>query len=276
MLAEAVAAVLIPRMSELQAQDNRSEIIRLTMRATQKLAFFYFPIYVFLTVTAQTFITTLFTENYAESVPIFRINLILLPVYIWITDPIVRAYKELGKLLLIARVFILATLFGALYFGIQNFGLRGMIAIVVATAIVDRFVSSVLVFKKLNVSAGDLPHLKTIGKTAAASLIAGFFTYLFYRQCGEAISAFAANLARAVFAAPKQSLTDFISGVTVLAFSALLFVPVYLGAANFFGVVESEEKKKIKSLLFGRLTRRDLKNGNEKSASERDTLTADV
>ena len=43
MLSESVTSVLIPRMSELQARDDKPEMIRLTVRAMQKLAFFYFP-----------------------------------------------------------------------------------------------------------------------------------------------------------------------------------------------------------------------------------------
>ena len=83
----------------MQAKDEKREMIRLTARAMQKLSFFYFPIYVFLLITAQTFIITLFTQNYLASVPIFLINLTLLPFDIWVTDPIVRAYKELGRFL---------------------------------------------------------------------------------------------------------------------------------------------------------------------------------
>src|SRR5207237_634664 len=100
MISESVTSVLIPRTSKLQSENDKPEMIRLTTRAMQKLAFFYFPIYVFLLITAQTFITTLFTRNYAASVSIFLINITLMPFYIWVVDPIVRSYKELGRFLL--------------------------------------------------------------------------------------------------------------------------------------------------------------------------------
>lgn len=93
MLSESVTSVLIPRMSKLQAENDKPEMIRLTARIMEKLAFFYFPIYLFLIITAQTFIVTLFTRNYAASVPIFVINLTLMPFYIWVVDPIVRSYQ---------------------------------------------------------------------------------------------------------------------------------------------------------------------------------------
>jgi O-antigen/teichoic acid export membrane protein len=103
MLGESAGTVLILRMSELQAQGKTREIVTLAARAMQKLSFFYFPAYVFLFITASVFITTLFTDEYAASVPIFLVNLTLLPFDIWITDPIVRAYKELGSFLIILR-----------------------------------------------------------------------------------------------------------------------------------------------------------------------------
>ena len=249
MLAESVTSVLIPRMSELQARNDTREIIRLTLRATQKLAFFYFPIYIFLVITAQTFITTLFTRNYLASVPIFLINLTLLPFYISVTDPIVRAYQELGKILLTLRVLILVALVAALYYGIQNFDLRGMIAIVVVTALVEKFIFTFVVFKKLDVKKGDLFLLKDVGKTAAASLTAGFFTFLFYWRFNEIIFAWGANLTQAIFAEPKAGITDFIAGSIVLGFSALIFAPVYLLTANYFGIIENGEKEKIVSVV---------------------------
>ncbi|MBK8302180.1 MAG: oligosaccharide flippase family protein [Chloracidobacterium sp.] len=96
-------------------------MIRLTARAMQKLAFFYFPVYVFLMITANTFIITLFTSEYQASASILVINLTLLPFSILITDPIVRSFKELGRLFLLVRVVVLASMIGVLYYGLGYF-----------------------------------------------------------------------------------------------------------------------------------------------------------
>ncbi|MGB2751019.1 MAG: oligosaccharide flippase family protein, partial [Pyrinomonadaceae bacterium] len=125
MLAESVTSVLIPRMNALQQAGDRNEMIRLTARAMQKLAFFYFPIYVFLMITANTFIITLFTKEYQASASVFIINLTLLPFSILITDPIVRSFKELGRLFLLVRVVVLTLMIGVLYYGLGYFGLTG-------------------------------------------------------------------------------------------------------------------------------------------------------
>ena len=254
MLMESVTAVMIPRMSQLQAQDDKAEMIRLSTRIMQKLAFFYFPIYIFLTITAEAFVTTLFTHNYAASVPIFLINITLLPFYILANDSIIRAYKELGRFFLIVRVFIFIALISALYFGIRHFDLRGMIAIVVVTVIAERLISSAVVIKKLGAGRRDLPLLKDVGKTALASLFAGFFTYIFYREFHQRIFDWGAESVKASFAAPKDSVVDFFAGSLVLAASALVFAPLYLFAANFFGIIETEEKEKIRTILNSRLS----------------------
>lgn len=242
MLSESVTSVLIPRMSRLQAANDKREMIRLTVRAMQKLAFFYFPIYAFLIITAQTFVVTLFTRNYAASVPVFVINLTLLPFLIWVLDPVVRSYKELGKFLLVLRVFILIALVAALYFGIQNFGLRGMIGTVVVATIVEKFISSIAVLRKLEVKPADASLLKGIGKTAVCAILAGALTFLFYTATRETIAAFGAGLAQNVFGFSKISLVDFVSGTLVLGICFLIFAPVYLLSANYFGVLDEEDK----------------------------------
>ena len=249
MLSESVTSVLIPRMSRLQAANDKREMIRLTVRAMGKLAFFYFPIYAFLIVTAQTFVVTLFTRNYAASVPVFIINLTLLPFLIWVLDPVVRAYQELGKFLLTLRIFILIALVAALYFGIQNFDLRGMIAIVVVTTIIEKFISSIAVLRKLEVRAADISLLKGIGKTAVCAALAGLTTYLFYTAAHAQIAAFGVGLAQNVFGFSKISFVDFVSGVLVLSVCFLIFAPVYLLSANYFGIIDETEKNFFKGIF---------------------------
>ncbi len=249
MISESVTSVLIPRMSKLQAENDKREMIRLTTRAMQKLAFFYFPIYIFLLITAQTFIITLFTRNYAASVPIFLINITLMPFYIWVVDPIVRSYKELGRFLLTLRIFIFIALVSALYFGIQNFDLRGMIAIVVATTITEKIISSFAVLRKLEVKPADVYLLKDIAKTAVCALLAGILTFLFYWQSSAMIAAFSADFAQNVLGFSKTSVIDFVSGALILSLCLIIFVPIYLFSANFFGIIDDDEKHFISGKL---------------------------
>ena len=249
MLAESTTAVLIPRMSELQAQGNKREMIVLTTRTMQKLSFFYFPAYAFLLVTANVFVITLFTKDFAASTPIFIINLTLLPFDIWVVDPIVRAYKEFGRLLLVLRVLILIGMVAALSFGIQHFDLRGMIAIVLVISLLERFISSYLIARKLKVTSADWKLLGGVWKTALVSAVAGIVTLLVYRQITAPSYAWVAEIAEQIFAAPKQNLIDFFSGTLILGISMLIFAPVYLLGMNYLGMIDDGEKQIFKNLL---------------------------
>jgi len=180
MLTESVTSVLIPRMSALQLAGDREEMIRITARAMQKLAFFFFPVYAFLLVTAPTFITTLFTEKYAASVPIFMINLTLLPTAVMVNDPIIRAHSELGRRFLVTRMTILAALVSVLYFGFDRLGMTGMIGVAVAALLTERVVAATMVGRSLGVRVSHLTLFKDLGKTAIAAGFAGVVTYFLY------------------------------------------------------------------------------------------------
>jgi O-antigen/teichoic acid export membrane protein len=249
MLSESVISVMIPRMTELQIDDDKPEMIRLTARAMQKLAFFYFPIYVFLFITAETFVVTLFTHNYLGSVPVFLINITLLPLQIIITDPVVRAYKELGRFLLILRIFILIALVATLYFGIWHFGLSGIIAIVVVVSFVEKLIAETVIIRKLGAGRKDLRLLKDVGKTTFVSLIAGGATYFVYYGIKDYVFNLGEKIASSVFAAPKLSINDFIGGGLTLAICALIFAAIYLTGTFYFNVIEDTEKQLIKNVF---------------------------
>ena len=249
MLSESVTSVLIPRMNALQLVGDRDEMIRLTARAMQKLAFFYFPIYVFLFVTAQTFIITLFTRTYEQSASIFIINLTILPFSILITDPIVRSYKELGRLFLLTRVLVLVGLVSVLFYGLEQFGLTGMITAAVGAILVEKFIAETMVIRKLGLGVQHLPLLKNVLKTAIISLAAGVITYLVYVNVKEYLLVVGENFAEEMFSTHRLATLNFFGGSLVLLISGLIYVPIYLFAANLWGVIEEEEKQSVRNIL---------------------------
>lgn len=250
MLVESTGAVLISRMSNFQAKNDKRGIVDLTVRAMQKLSFFYFPAYAFMLLTSYTFITTLYTDKYSASVSIFVINLTLLPFDIWVIDPIIRAYKEFGKFLLVLRGFILIALVTALWFGIQSFDLQGMITIVVVASFAERIITTSVLLRKLEVKWNDLHLLKGIGKTAFVSAVAGSITYIAYLQFREIVPVFSDNILQYLFWVPKQSIVDFMVGSAILGFSFLIFAPIYLLGMNFLGLIEDDEKNLVYKVLY--------------------------
>lgn len=179
-LAESVGAVLIPTVSRLQANDDKREILETSARVARKLALVYFPLYAFLLVVADTFIITLFTDKFAASVPIFRLNITLLPFAILVLDPIARAYKEIGYYLLKMRVVLFVFMTAALWAATANGNLLSINAVVVSFALIERFLSAAKTVRTINAKKTDWLLLVPILKIAAAAFFAGAATLIFY------------------------------------------------------------------------------------------------
>lgn len=248
MLAESVTAVLIPRMNALHGDNDRDEMVRLKARAMQKLSLVYFPVYVFLLITANTFITTLFTQKYAASASVFVVNITLLPFSVLITDPIVRSYKELGRVFLLTRSIIVAALVSCLYFMLDDISMTGMIGLAVAAVIVDKLIAEAMVIRKLHLGVKDIHLLANVGKTAVASILAGIATYLFYANFHAGLFAASEGFLSNTVGIGKAGIVNFVSGGFVLAASALVFAPIYLVCANFLGLIEDDEKNAFRQI----------------------------
>jgi O-antigen/teichoic acid export membrane protein len=249
MLSESVTSVLIPRMNALQLAGDRDEMIRLTARAMQKLAFFYFPIYVFLLITAKTFIITLFTHKYEASASIFVINLTLLPFSILITDPVVRSFKELGRLFLLTRMLVLTALVAVLYFGLGRFSMTGMITAAVSAIILEKLIAETMVIRKLGLGLQHVGLLGPVIKTSFASIAAGSVTYLVYLNMVDRLVYMGEHFVTDTLAVRQTGLLDFAGGALVLAISALVFLPIYLLVANLLGVIEDDEKGRLAQII---------------------------
>jgi O-antigen/teichoic acid export membrane protein len=236
-LYESISSVVIPRMSQLQEEGKKREMLLISVSAMQKLALVYFPLFFFLIIVAEEFITTLFTQAYAASVPIFRVNLLLLPFFCVIVDPVGRAFAEVGKFLLKARAILFAGLLLALWFGIQRFDLTGIIAIVVSAVLLEKVVSVWKAFQMLEVRREDIYLLRNLAKTAIASAVAGTALLMFYLAIRTPLLALCIDVwQNALSSLGSQKAADFLGGCTFLGICFLFYASVYLALANYFGV----------------------------------------
>ncbi len=226
-LLESVGSVMIPRVSVLQQQGDRHEVIRLTARAMRKMAAVLFPAYAFLFVTGREFISFLFTEQYAASVPIFLVNLTIVPFSVLVLDPILRAYAEHRYFLLKLRPALIVILFAALWYGTARFGLLGAITAVVCVTIAERLLTAFKVARIIGLTRGDLALFTDVCKLAAAAAAAGL---------GAAALRFVLL--------PSHPLT-------VLAACGICFALIFLLAVWLFGIVTDSELR----LIHGRAVR---------------------
>jgi hypothetical protein len=172
-----------------------------------------------------------------------------LPVSILITDPIVRSYKELGRMFLLTRILVLFSLIAVLYYGLGYFGLQGMIGAAVGAILLEKAITETLVLRKLGVGVKHLPLLKNVAKTAAVSVLAGIVTYFVYTNVHEYLLNLGEHFAEEAFGTERLATLNFVGGSLVLAISALAFAPVYLIAANLWGLIEESEKQSGRNLI---------------------------
>ena len=78
---ESINAALLSRVSYLQREGGRKEILRLSIQVMRKLALVYWPLYALLMVVANEFVLVLYTKRFIYSVPLLRMNLTLLPIH---------------------------------------------------------------------------------------------------------------------------------------------------------------------------------------------------
>ena len=172
-LRESVSSVILPRISHLQEQGMEREILVLVANATRKLAAVILPVFVVLMVIGREFLTVMFTSAYAESWPIFAINLLLLPLSLIEVDAVVRAYHRYRFFLLKLQIALSVFMVFSLWYAVSRFGLIGAVSVVVIINLLLRVVLAAKFIRVLEVKISDLMLFKDVGKLMLASTVGG-------------------------------------------------------------------------------------------------------
>lgn len=249
MLAESINSVLIPRMSELAKNEDHAEIKRLLGRATHKLGFVYVPLAVFLGILANTFVVTLFTESYSAATPIFMTNLVLLPFYSFSVDAVTRAFKDLGRRLLILRAVLSVTLIALLAIKGTSFGLQGIIVAVVAVLLTERLVMMFFTARRVGMVRADLSHFFPIVKIAVISILSAVVTLAAKSVIGGNVRSVAHDVFVSASSTDNVLLVEFLTGAAVLGSMGLIFATVYVAGAYYWGLFDRSERILLDKVL---------------------------
>lgn len=219
MLAESAGALVIPRVSALQAENRLREIAESTARMVRKLAAVYFAFFAYLAVFGREFIELLFTERYLASWPVFAVNLLLIPLALFAAgcDPVLRAFAEHRYYFLRVRVALVVVLVAALWAFTSRLGLAGTIGLVVAVTAVERVVTAAKVWRMLELGWRDLALFGDVARLAAAAAASG------------------------LVAAVARGALDGAPPAVVLASGGLVFGLAYAGAVFVSGVATPGE-----------------------------------
>jgi O-antigen/teichoic acid export membrane protein len=215
-LRESATAVLLPRINQLETENNRLEILHLVAKAARKLALVYFALAGFLLVAGREVVVLLFTEQYAASWPIFAISVLALPLNAIVLDPVTRAHGE-RFFFLRMRLVVLGAITLILWTSAARLGLAGTIAVVVGASYCTWGIGLYRMIRLLEVRRADLALFRHVGWIAAATAAGGV----------------AAAMARTVLLGRPEWM--------VIAGAGVAFAVVYLTGVKLSGVVATEE-----------------------------------
>ena len=215
-LRESAGAVILPRINQLESENNRREIVQLVANASRRLALVYLPLFAFLMVAGRQVVEFLFTTRYAESWPIFAVSLLPLPLSVLVLDPVVRAHEE-RFFFLGLRIVVLAVVVAILWTSAHSLGLVGVISVVVASTYVTWSVGAIRMARLLSMRAADLKRFRPVAAIALSA----------------AVAAVATAGARIALAGERP--------FVVIAVAAPVFATIYALALWLCGVVATEE-----------------------------------
>lgn len=164
--------LLLPRYIEHFDNKDSNSLINLWHIAIQKTALVILPVFVFALIMANPIITILYTENYADSVGIFRIYLFLLPLRMITYSTILIAIGQTKSVFKGTWIYLISSTVLCILF-YRFWGMYGPAFGVIAseTLLVGYLLSQIQ--KKLELSPRQVLPWRFLGKTLLVALIAG-------------------------------------------------------------------------------------------------------
>lgn len=178
LIMESVVSVLIVRVSALQQENRKKDIRTITAASTNRLAAIQFPLFMLFLVAGHDLIVLLYTKAYEQSANIFLITILLLPLNVFLLDPIIRAFKNLRNFVLVVRICIFVGLFCVLGPVIRHFGVMGAAITAVAAQTIERIFLAWRAAKAVDATTKDLPLYFDLFKVTCVTIAAGLVAYI--------------------------------------------------------------------------------------------------
>jgi O-antigen/teichoic acid export membrane protein len=180
---DSVAKASLVRMSEAARLDNSAEIIsEVIHNSIRKLWILFFPVFVFLFIMAEEFIIILFTESYNDSIPVFRVFILMIPLSALLVQHVPRALSATRFILVNNVIALLLSV--ALCMSLFHFmGLIGAAAGFIAANLLWRILFLLKCGSLLQVSLMRLLPLKSMTMVTLTVLLIGGAVYLMKQMC---------------------------------------------------------------------------------------------
>lgn len=166
-----VADVLRASLPPLIQRDDLAEVARLLREAVRKLSLIMLPSFVFLFAFAQEFVTLLFTNQYSDSVRVFRIYACGIPLFMFTLSLVPQVFGRTRinlNIVLVVTAFHVALSFTLLkLIGFYGPALSGVVTSYISTIIYLRVAT-----RLTRSSLRQLLPLREIGLTLACAIAA--------------------------------------------------------------------------------------------------------
>ena len=169
---ESMLSVMVVRISALHQEGRIEDIRNVLAQAINRLATVQFPIYAILLVAGRDLIVFFYTKRYEASAPIFYITITLIVLNVFIYDPVVRAYIELRKFILVVRILVLVALFIVLAPVIHHFGMIGAAVTAVLGDLTERLIVGSKVCRTIGATGHDFRLLSGVVRVAVVATVA--------------------------------------------------------------------------------------------------------
>jgi len=213
-----VANVLRATLPPLVKEKNFDEIVRIWRSSVRKLAFIILPVFIFLMLFSYEFIVLLFTDDYRESVNVFRIYLLLVPLHMFVLSVLPQVFGQTKITMKITMVTVLSNVALSIAL-VMTIGYYGPAIATVITTYMASCIFFVIAMKLLERKALELFPLKDIAGILLIAVIAGSVA----RYIGYAME----------------------PGVVQFVVAGAVFGLLYLGIASITGVLTDEDKRLI-------------------------------
>lgn len=177
LITSSFTAVIFPEISKLYNSGKNCEIVKLANDAIKSTSVVIVPIFAYLLFFSKEFVLILFSEKYVESVPIFRIYLLFLPIRILIYGPILSALGKQKLYMLVSFLDLtLNTALGVIL--VKIIYILGPAVAVVTSTYIEAFSMLFLISKTLSSKLNQLLPLKFLLTILLLTFALAFLCYL--------------------------------------------------------------------------------------------------
>ena len=176
-----VSQVVIPQMTIVKKDENLVEIKRLWHKMIDKFSLVTIPVVIFFGLLAKSIIILLFTNQYINSVSVYRIFLLIMIIHILNPSVVLRACKE-TKTIFISQLCSMIIAIILSYSLIQHYGMIGGAIGFILSSLVRTLIQVTKVKDIFSLSLLSLLPWYNILKIILFSLIAGIFPIIIINQ----------------------------------------------------------------------------------------------